>query len=223
MPQDAEFVRFADVMKKGRLKTSPKKQVIQSTNHNPVVNMIVSGFVKRYMINDDGTLSVQSIYGPGDVFPLTLVYKLLFDQQIYGGGQIYYYETIAPSRYYSLPAEEFQAAFKNEPQLYSDLLSIAGTRFHSNIQQLENLGLKNARHKVAHQLAYYAQRFGRPTLDGTKVLPNLTHNELAEVLSLTRETVSIAISELRKEGLIKTGKSIVIPDIKKLKTAAYSI
>lgn len=70
-------------------------------------------------------------------------------------------------------------------------------------------------------LAYLARRFGKKTSAGVELSLSLTHQDLADILSLTRETVSTSIIKLRKKKLVKTTKGIVIPDIKKLEEEAY--
>ena len=205
-----------EFLKRGRYLKIKKGQVVQSSEYRPSIIFVKKGFVKRYLITNEGTQSIQSIFGPLDVFPLTLVYKTLFNQKIYSGTEIVYYETMTACELYSVTPDELKEAVQKDPTLYKDLFSVAGLRFNSNIQQLENLSLKSSYMRVAHELAYLAQRFGRPYLGGTLVKPNLTHQDIANVLSVTRETVSLCIVELRKKGLISTGAGIVVPDIDKL-------
>ena len=47
----------------------------------------------------------------------------------------------------------------------------------------------------------------------------LTHKEIASLIGATRETVSFAILDLRKDGLILTeGKRVILLDEARLKT-----
>jgi hypothetical protein len=70
------------MMLSGRKYKLSKGQIIQSTDDRRVFNYLVTGYVKRYLITNDGSLGVQVIYGPGDVFPITLAFSVLFDQTI---------------------------------------------------------------------------------------------------------------------------------------------
>ena len=211
-----------DMMLEGRKFKLAKNQIIQTTDDRRVFNYITSGYVKRYLISNDGTLGVQVIYGPGDVFPITLAFSTLFDQKINESPETYYYEAITEVELYTINEADLKSKVEANPRLYKDLMSVAGKRLHSTLHGLENLTLKNSYHRVAHELLYLAQRFGEQKAVGTKILIPLTHQDLADILSLTRETVSTCMVQLRDKGLIKTQKSIVITDMDKLQHEAYA-
>ncbi len=178
----------------------------------------------RYQITSSGATSIQSIYGAGNFYPLTYAFKLLFNQSLYSGPEIFYYETLADSKLYIIDSEVFLKQVQTNPNLYRDLLQEAGKRFYSNIQRLENISLPNASKRVAHQLLYYAQEFGEPKgPQAIKISLPLTHALLAATLSLTRETVSQSIGELRKLRLIKTdARAIIVPDKIALQEFSYA-
>lgn len=222
MPLTKFRQNLGDALLKGNCTKYQKNEVIQSTHGQQVVNLIESGFVKRYLIGTDGNLSIQSIYGPGNVFPLTLVYKALFDQDIYHGPETYYYETMSQAKIYSITAQELSELANGNPGVYKELLREAGKRFNSNIQQLENLSLKTADKKVAHQLSYLAYQFGKPSFYGVRVQPKLTHQDLANILNISRETTTISIGELRDKSLIITERGIIVKDVEKLREYAFS-
>ena len=199
-----------------------KDQIVQSTDDTLLLRLITKGFIKRYLIANDGSLGVQSIYGPGDIFSLTYAFKILLNQSIYAGPEVYYYETMSDVELYTLDNEILHSKMKENPLLYKDFFSQAGRRLESNIHRLENLTLQNSYKRVAHQLAYLARDFGEKTSTGICINVPLTHLDIANVLSITRETVSISVAQLRSNGLIKTGKKIVVPDLDKLEEEAHS-
>lgn len=207
----------------GRKRSFSKGELVQSSDDaQQHLYLISAGFVKRYLIENNGTLSVQYIEGPGDIFPLTFVFSKLLNQRIYRGPEVYYYEAMSKVELYSIDGEMLIESAKKEPLLYKDLLSSAGERFESNIQLLENQGLRTAYHRVAHQLAYLAHRFGKPTPKGLKVNVPLTQQDVADILSTSRETVSLCIVKLREKGLVNTGSAFVIPNLDNLLKEAYS-
>jgi CRP-like cAMP-binding protein len=187
-----------EMMLKGRRFKLTKNQIIQSTDDRRVFNYIVSGYVKRYLIANDGSLGVQVIYGPGDVFPITLAFSILFDQAINESPETYYYESMTEAEIYTINETDLKENVENNPKLYRDLMAVSG------------------------KLLYMAQRFGEETKEGVKICIPLTHQDLADILSLTRETVSTCMVQLREKGLIKTGKNIYVVDLEKLEEEAYS-
>ncbi|MBX4197177.1 Crp/Fnr family transcriptional regulator [Candidatus Saccharibacteria bacterium] len=206
----------------GRHYKLPKGQIIQSTDDRRVFNLLKSGYVKRYLIANDGSLGVQVLYGPGDVFPITLAFSIIFEQTINESPETYYYEAVTPVEIYTIDETLLKESTQTNPELYKDLLAISGKRLHSTLHGLENLTLSNSYKRVAHQILYLAQRFGEKKDRGTKIRIPLTHQDLADILSLTRETVSTCMVQLREKKLILTNKEIIVKDMQKLEKEAYS-
>lgn len=199
-----------------------RKQIMQSSADRQVVNIVISGFIKRYEIGNDGTISVQIIYGKGDVFPLTVAYRNLFNQSLYIGPEVFYYEAMCPSEVASIDENTLVEAVRQEPMMYANLMQEAGAHLEWCVMRLENLSLKTSYKRLAHIIWYLSTRFSRQINDKTVLNTPLTHQDLADNLSLTRETVSMNMGELKSKKLIKTGKYIVINDVEKLKEEAYS-
>lgn len=211
-----------DLIHGGKKYKRNKGQVIQSTAEQKTINLIKEGYVKRYLISNAGTLGVEVIYGPRDVFPLTLMYKRLFNQDIYEGPEVYYYEAMCDTTIYTLDIEVLAQSVKDNPLIYRELLSESAKRLHSTLQGLENMTLRSSYKRVAHQLYYFAHRFGERKLGGTRINIPLTHQDIADTLSLTRETVSTCMVQLRKKKLIITGRYIIVPNLQKLQEEGYS-
>jgi len=214
--------KLRQLLLSGRRYTFSKGEVIHSSIESKELNLVVKGYVKRYLISNDGRLGVQSIYGPEDIYPLTPVFKNLFDQDIYQGPETYHYEAMVEIKLYTIDLADLARNATQDQLLYRDLLWVAGRRLQSNIQLLENLALRNSLKRVAHQLAFYARQFGEVKASGIKINLPLTHQDIADILGITRETVSTCIAQLRQEKLIRTGKNITVPNIKNLEEAAYS-
>ena len=214
---------FQKLMLTGRHYQVSKRQVIQSSDHRPVVTTVKSGYIKRYQILNDGSIGIQIIYGPGSVFPLTLVFKTLFNQHIYHGQEVFYYEAMIDSEIYSIDYMTLADEVRRNPQIYANLLEESGKHLDSCVQRLENATLRSAYNQLAHQLAYFAQKFGKPHIDGIIIDVPLTHQDLASVLNVTRETVSMAMTQLKKNGFIKSIKGkVVVANPKKLLDESYS-
>lgn len=208
------------ILLKGRQYKIPKGQIIQSTDDRRVFNLLSNGYVKRYLISNNGTYGVQVLYGPQDIFPITLAFSAVFNREINESPETYYYEAISDVELYTIDETALKEAVEQNPILYKDLFAIAGERLHSTLHGLENLTLSNSYHRVAHEIVYITKRFGKKVPSGLLIEVSLTHQDLADILSLTRETVSTAMVQLRKNKLIITEKNIIIPDIEKLEEEA---
>lgn len=183
--------------------------------------MVIKGHVKRYMITNTGSLGVQIIYGPQDVFSLTKVYSLLLDQSLYDGPETYYYSAMSDAQLYALDAETFAKGVEEDPLVYKDLFSEAGHHLKTCVHTIENISLGNAYARVAHLLLFCVREFGEKTSGGVKLALPMTHQDIADILGATRETVTKSVVKLRENGIIGSSRQFVVIDQKALEAAAY--
>jgi CRP-like cAMP-binding protein len=195
----------------------PKGQNVQFSNERMLVGVLNTGYIKRYLITQDGSESIQVIYGPGHIFPMTPLFSLIYGMDINFGNETTYYKTMTATEMHVIDAETLSAELDANPLLYKDLLHTAGVRLSSNIQRLDNLSLKVTNRRVVHQLFYFARIFGESSDDGVRIMVPLTHDDLAAVLNVARETVSLSLARLREKGLVETDRFIRIPDMEALR------
>lgn len=210
-----------NILSKGRLLRFKKGQVIFSSDDSDLFMVVVRGFVKRYFITNNGSLGVQIIYGPYDVFPLSRMYRELLGQSLYDGPETYYYETMSDVQLFSMDAAAFAAEVQQNPVLYKELYAEAGHHLKTCIHSIENISLGNAYARVAHQLLFFAKEFGEESQEGIKLLMPLTHQDIAHILGMSRETVTKSIVKLREEGLISENRRFAVLDMQGLEDAAY--
>ncbi len=209
-------------MQGGKRKTFERGDTITTTEDTQALFLVEKGFVKRFQITNAGTINVHSIYGPKDIFSLTFVFQLILSLNIYEGPDTYYYEALDDAIIYEFPGDQLHAAVAKEPLLYRDLLSVAGHRFRSNIQMLENKSLPTTLHRVAHIMLYYIEAYAAYNTTRLELIVPLTQQDIADILSVTRESVSTAMSNLRKQGVIEGTRIMTVPSMARLKEIAYS-
>lgn len=206
---------------KGIKRTYHKGQTLQTSVDEPGLIMVIEGFVKCYFILNDGSIGVQAIYGPGTIFPMMVALKLLFGEAVVQSHMIYYYSAMNDVVTYNVSQNDFLSCFKNDSELYKDLLEETSFRFVSNVQRIENRSIESAYCRLAHQLYYFAEKYGKNTQAGTVILIPLTQQDLADILALARETITKCMARLRSHDIITHDKAITIPDLDKLKAIAY--
>lgn len=207
----------------GRQLKLAKGQVIGAFYNTPMLHLVKTGFIKRYLIKDDGSQAIQLIYGPEDVLPMTPVYQQVYQMDIYRGPEVYYYEAMVPVDLYSIHLDTLSQALEVNPLIYKDLFYASGSRLNAYIHSMEDMSLRSVNKRLAHIILFYAERFGESSPEGLKISLPLTHQTLAAVLNLARETITRAVSGLTNKGLIaSSGKHIIIPDMEALKHYARS-
>lgn len=85
--------------------------------------------------------------------------------------------------------------------------------------KIDNLLFKGAHARLAGLFLELSSEFGVRDSRGTIINLKLTHREMANLIGSTRETVSFALLDLKKDNLIETdGKRVVILDPARLET-----
>lgn len=222
MPLSHYSPTFHTLLNEARERYVTPGETIVTTEDIHSVFCVKQGFVKRFLIKNDGSISVQGIYGPGDCFGMTALSRLLIANATFGSTEVYYYEAINKALICEIDDYVVQQALTTHPELYKDFFTIQGWQNIGDVWQLENRGLENATKRVAHIITHYMERYGRNTKQGWEFKVPFIQQDLADILDLTRETVSLAIGDLKKLQLLSDQRHIIVPDITALKDYAYS-
>ncbi|MDB5166685.1 MAG: transcriptional regulator, Crp/Fnr family [Candidatus Saccharibacteria bacterium] len=205
-----------------KLENIGKGEVFYTSEEPDRLMVVISGFAKQYFIAHEGSIGVQAIYGTDDILPITVVHKQLFNIVVNVGPEVYYYEAMTDLTLCSIDASNLRQRVEAHPVLYRSLLQSSAMRLRSNMQFMENLRLHGAYNKTAHQLAYLGYQFGKNISEGIEIQVPLIHQDIADIIGTTRETVTTSIIKLRDKSLIRTNRHILILDYDRLVCEAYA-
>ena len=119
---------------------------------------------------------------------------------------------------YSVSREEILRASQRNPELAIRLAQIAAERRRRLENRLRNLIFRTAHSRLAGLFLDLSEDFGVRASRGVIVNLKLTHKEMAALIGATRETVSFAVLDLRREGLILTeSRRVIILDSDRLR------
>lgn len=166
---------------------------------------IKSGFVKVYVITDEGDVRTLLILGAKDIFPL------LKSPNEPNALSIYFYEAMTDTELKALPEQDFLSQIRSSHQaswmmyLYiSEFSNILADR----IAVFEN---KNPGDKVIRLFNYLIEVCGVQLKPEVYLLQlKLTHQDIASLVGHTRETASIAINKLEKQGIISHQDGLLV-------------
>lgn len=176
--------------------------------------IIESGRVRIYRVSAEGREQVLHIEGPGrPVAELPLL-----DGGAYPASAV----TTEPSRLLFLPRADFEQLYRSNPDVAQAIIRALGKRLRHLVHVTETLAFRDVAARLAMLLAGYAESAGRATPDGIEVALGRTQEELALEIGAARESVSRALKQLAKRGLIAPTErdSILIPDLDRLRTMA---
>ncbi len=132
-------------------------------------------------------------------------------------------ETLDESTVYCIPADAFLRALQLHSPLSMSVTRLMADRRRALEKRIDSLLFKTAHARLASLFLDLQDRFGVRDSRGTILNLKLTHREMASLIGASRETVSFAILDLRKDGLILTeDKRVVLLDEDRLQALARS-
>ena len=172
-----------------------KGEVILRAGDSPQgVYFIDKGYVKDYTISKEGEELTLIIFKPEDFFPIRWVFN--------NTSNSHYFEAMTAVEIWRCPKEEFINFMVANPKIFFELTSHIATRLGGVMQRMEYLAFGNAYQKVASIIMICAERFGEKKENGWIIHIPLTHKDIAMLVGMTRETVSIEIKKLERDGII---------------------
>jgi len=109
--------------------------------------------------------------------------------------------TLEASKIAQIRRNDFERLLIKSPSMSLKLLAEVVSRLRRTSLILERISTMDVPHRLYSYLEDYCNRFGKETPQGCKIkLP--THQMMADQLSTSRETISRAISSLKKESII---------------------
>jgi CRP/FNR family cyclic AMP-dependent transcriptional regulator len=191
-------------------KAYPKYQVIfEEGEAGDVLYIIKSGLVKISKEASDGRVKTLALLKAGDFFGEMSV---LSEE-----GRSANAETLSDAELLLMRRDDFSGLLDKNPSVSLHIIRTLIERLFAADRQIKNLALGNSRAKIADILLLLSQDFGDKSEDGTKVNVRLTHQELADLAGLARETTTKLLNEFVKdEAILLKDREIEIINTEKL-------
>ena len=162
-----------------------------------------SGYARVYSFSKTGEELTLIIFKSGDIFPVSWAVN-----NVTSG---YFVEAMTASELWRVPREKFLEFVSDKSDILFELNRRMLERFLGLMQRMEYLVFGNAQAKVVSILLICAERFGRKVGAKTIIDVPLTHNDIAALVGMSRETVSIEMKKLENEKLIGyRGRLVVV-------------
>jgi CRP-like cAMP-binding protein len=171
---------------------------------------ITEGRIKVTILGDDGREVILSVLGPGDFFGE----MALLDNEPRSATAI----AVEESELLSLHRNDFQTVLNDNKSITSALIRVLSARLRRANHQISTLALLDVYGRVARVIVDMAREEGKRLRDGRIAFRRATHQEIANRIGTTRETVTRMLKDLERQGLIHVeGKEIVVqPDFEKV-------
>jgi CRP-like cAMP-binding protein len=203
----------ADIASLARLtshRTCPKDTVVFFENEEgDSFFIIVDGRIKVTILGDDGREVILSVLGRGDFFGE----MALLDNEPRSATAI----AVEDTELLSLHRNDFQSVLSDNRSIMLALIKILTARLRRANHQISTLALLDVYGRVARVIVDTARDEGKRLKDGRIAFRRATHQEIANRIGTTRETVTRMLKDLERQGLIHIdGKEVVVqPDFEK--------
>ncbi|QQS69239.1 Crp/Fnr family transcriptional regulator [Candidatus Saccharibacteria bacterium] len=189
----------------------PKKRTILFQGEVPASVMVLrSGIVKVYGITGDGDQRTVTILTAGDVFPMSWVFGK--SQQC-----IYYFEALTDCTVLAVSKEDYEHALATNLELKEQIFQNYMSHYVAATMHVYALEHSYAQDKLIYILQYLVTRFGEKQDDGRcKIGLRLSHQDIAEMVGITRETAAVELHKLKAKELIDYQKFTYIVDCDRL-------
>lgn len=167
------------------------------------VYLLCKGRAKLTMTSADGKSIILRIVEAGELIGL--------NSAITGKPYELTAETLEPCQMNFLSREAFLKLAREHRELSTNVTEQLSSDYGAACVQIRSLGLsRTAAEKVARFLLEWSVK-GKETNQGIRVNLPLTHEEIAQIIGVSRETVTRTLSELKSKSLITMkGPSVVI-------------
>lgn len=174
--------------------------------------VVDTGRVRIYRTSPSGREQVLHTEGPGR----PVAELPLFDGGPYPASAV----TDVESRLVFVPRAEFEALYRESPDVAQAVIHELGQRLRHLVQVTETLAFRDVAARLALFLADLAERHGEETPGGTEIVLRRTREELSFELGTARESVSRALKQLAQKGLVEPlgRRRMRIPDVARLRT-----
>lgn len=193
-----------------------KGQIIWSQGHDAGdVAFLVEGTVISTYHSSKGRAGVTGIWFPGDILGAANL-GVSWEQQLT-------VRCLQNALIYVMSTERFFDIVRRFPEFSQSVIRALSVRLRWLAHLALTLGTQTVTGRVCSVLLVLVQRLSKADKDGLMIDLNLTQEDLAAVVGVSRQFMNMTLHDLKQKGLIKLkGRKIVILDKSKMEALAYS-
>lgn len=171
-----------------------KTSIFDQGDPTRLVYLVKKGKVKIARLTPDGKEVTVAVLGAGDIFGE----ETLFSQ----GERTTVAVTIEETLLCTAQADDLFELLSRDPELALNVAKIVHERLTTASATIEDLAYARVADRLLHLFQRLAAEHGVDVPGGTRIDVRLTHADLASLVGSTRETVTLELSHLSRDGAI---------------------
>jgi CRP-like cAMP-binding protein len=168
------------------------------------VYMVQEGKVKIYTLTEEGQEVAYWYCHSGEMFGLA---------EVCGEeARTCFAEAVIETAVVEIPHDCLKVLIGNNPLFAQQVIKVLGARLRQACDTIKELATADVPSRLAHLLVKLAQISGSPHPGGGLAIDDrLTHQELANMIGASRQTVTETLNRFKEEGIIAVeGRKIVL-------------
>ena len=167
--------------------------LIKPSDSSMEVFLIEKGFVE--VRSEKHADKLYAIYKPGELFPLLWALQ--------GVQKRFIYKAYTDCAVRIVPKDIFTRIISTDLGIAQEVIQHLAIYCDMFLERIDNLEVAKAYDRVVSRLLFFAKRFGRKKKNDIILAIPMTHDAIADSLSIRRETTSRIMKRLKDEGLIQ--------------------
>lgn len=174
--------------------------------------VVKKGLVKVYDISASGEEKVITFIDAGGFLPM----EWLFERSPVS---LYYADAFTDTEVYAVPRQKLMDILTGSEAMLQSVLQRYITLYMGAMLHISALKQTKASEKLLKILQWLSLRFGTELQPGVfKIDIRLTHQDLAHMIGMTRETAAVELGKLRKEKIINYQNQRYILNVEKMRS-----
>jgi len=176
------------------------------------VYLLLEGRVKLSRLSDQGQESIQWFCFPGEFFGIS-EYTYDHDSGLYA-------QALSDASLLLIPRKEFNRLILQSPALALTVIEQLSSRVRTLGDMLLHITCGSAQDRLLNLLQRLSEIYGNPSDKEINIAMYLTHQEIADMIGVCRQTVSTLLAGLKKNGLVTSNRrGITIHNLPRLNNA----
>ncbi len=188
---------FATIKNDAEEKKYRKGEIIYRTGDGNKIFIVKAGRVEFYQLDENGGKYIVDYYKSGNIFGNF--------QTSMGPDPDIYMEAVEDTYVLVIKTDIFYAYLRKQPQLAVEIIKYFVQRLTIINRKSASLAIDNVFQKLIKLLVYLGMT-NEAAGDGMLTTDKFTHEQLAQMLGVSRQIVTILLNNLERKGAIKREK-----------------
>ncbi|MGB9682107.1 MAG: Crp/Fnr family transcriptional regulator [bacterium] len=166
------------------------------------LDIIKKGKLKVTIMTEEGKEKILAILSEGDIIgEISLIDNRPRSATV---------EALEDCSLLSIKKEDFGKFLLEYPKISIEIARILSERLRDADRSIEELTFYDVRTRIISLLISLGERYGKPISNGIEIHIRFTHQELADLVGSSRETITRVLGELQENKIIRIEKDKIL-------------